>query len=150
MPQIAHIQVEKLKSSLPWEGDPPPTPSPRSVATLPRAWSLRSLAKIVPPNVLPHYATFVCSHHPCLSRSTCIAKHTSVTLKTPARDAHLDACLAAVVPAGQPVASRYHWSRRFSMVRLRCDYGEMLTAVMTLTRQVCIDDLEDMIILTEL
>ena len=33
-------------------------PSPRSVATLPRAWSLRSLAKIVPPpNVLAHYAT---------------------------------------------------------------------------------------------
>ena len=32
-------------------GTPPPTPSPspRSVATLPRAWSLRSLAKIVPP-----------------------------------------------------------------------------------------------------
>ena len=37
----------------------PPTPSPRSVATLPRAWSLRSLAKIVPPQILflPHYAT---------------------------------------------------------------------------------------------
>ena len=28
---------------------PPPSPSPRSVATLPRAWSLRSLAKIAPP-----------------------------------------------------------------------------------------------------
>ena len=50
MPQIAHFQVGKLKSSLPWQGGhPPPTPSPRSVATLPRAWSLRSLAKIVPP-----------------------------------------------------------------------------------------------------
>ena len=60
MPQIAHFQVEKLKSSLPWEGGHPrPTPFPRSVATLPRAWSLRSLAKIVPPppNVLAHYAT---------------------------------------------------------------------------------------------
>ena len=42
MPQIAHFQVEKWKSSLPWEGgSPPPTPSP--------ARSLRSLAKIVPP-----------------------------------------------------------------------------------------------------
>ena len=38
-------------------GTPPPTSSPRSVATLPRAWSLRSLAKIAPPNVLAHYAT---------------------------------------------------------------------------------------------
>ena len=38
MPQIAHFQVEKWKSSLPWEGwHLPPTPSPRSVAaTLPR------------------------------------------------------------------------------------------------------------------
>ena len=38
MPQIAHFQVEKWKSSLPWEGGHPlPTPpSPRSVATLPR------------------------------------------------------------------------------------------------------------------
>ena len=34
MPQIAHFQVEKWKSSLPWEGGPP-TPYPRSVATLP-------------------------------------------------------------------------------------------------------------------
>ena len=50
MPQIAHFQGEKWKSSLPWEGGHPrPTFSPRSVATLPRAWSLRSLAKIVPP-----------------------------------------------------------------------------------------------------
>ena len=32
-------------------GTPPPTPSPRSVATLPRARSLRSLAKIVPPQM---------------------------------------------------------------------------------------------------
>ena len=61
MPQIAHFQVEKWKSSLPWEGGgvhtPLPHPPPRSVATLPRAWSLRSLAKIAPPNVLAHYAT---------------------------------------------------------------------------------------------
>ena len=50
MPQIAHFQVEIWKSSLAWEGGhPPPTPSLRSVATLLRAWSLRSLAKIVPP-----------------------------------------------------------------------------------------------------
>ena len=41
-PQIAHFQVEKWKSSLPWEGDPPP-PSPLGryapsglVASLPR------------------------------------------------------------------------------------------------------------------
>ena len=32
-------------------GHPPPTPSPRSVATLPRAWLLRSLSKIVPPQM---------------------------------------------------------------------------------------------------
>ena len=44
MPQIAHFQVEKWKSSLPWT-----PPFPRSFATLPRAWSLRSFAKIVPP-----------------------------------------------------------------------------------------------------
>ena len=51
MPQIAHFQVEKLKSSPPWEeGHPPPTPSPRSVATLPRK-------DCAPPNVLAHYAT---------------------------------------------------------------------------------------------
>ena len=51
MPQIAHFQVEKWKSSLPWEGGTPPSPPPppRSVATLPRAWSLCSLAKIAPP-----------------------------------------------------------------------------------------------------
>ena len=42
MPQIAHFQVEKWKSSLLWEGGhPPPTPSP--------ARSLRSLARIAPP-----------------------------------------------------------------------------------------------------
>ena len=42
MPQIAHFQVEKWKSSLPWEvGHPLPHPPP--------ARSLRSLAKIVPP-----------------------------------------------------------------------------------------------------
>ena len=33
------------------------TPYPRSIATLSRAWSLRSLAKIAPPNVFAHYAT---------------------------------------------------------------------------------------------
>ena len=48
MPQIAHFQVEKWKRSLPWH--PPPTPSPRSVATLPRK-------DCAPPNVLAHYAT---------------------------------------------------------------------------------------------
>ena len=61
MPQIAHFEVEKLKSSLAWEGGTPPPPPPkpflRSVATLPRAWSLHSLANIAPPNVLAHYAT---------------------------------------------------------------------------------------------
>ena len=38
---------------------PPPLPHPPqcSVATLPRAWLLRSLAKIVPPKCLAHYAT---------------------------------------------------------------------------------------------
>ena len=37
---------------------PPPTPSPRSVATLPRAWSLRSLCKdCAPPPNAAHYAT---------------------------------------------------------------------------------------------
>ena len=41
MPQIAHFQVEKWKSSLSWEGGHPPHPPP--------ARSLRSLAKIVPP-----------------------------------------------------------------------------------------------------
>ena len=61
MPQIAHFQVEKWKSSLPWEGGHPPSPS---VATLPRAWSLRSLAKIAPPNVLAHYATARCPPPP--------------------------------------------------------------------------------------
>ena len=39
---------QKWKISLPWEGGhpppPPSQPSPRSVASLPRAWSLRSLA----------------------------------------------------------------------------------------------------------
>ena len=38
-------------------GTPPPTPYPRSIATLSRAWSLRSLAKIAPPNFFAHYAT---------------------------------------------------------------------------------------------
>ena len=50
MPQIAHFQVKKRKSSLPW--DPlPHAPFPRSVAiyTLPRAWLLRSLAIIIAP-----------------------------------------------------------------------------------------------------
>ena len=52
MPQIAHFQVEKWKNSLPWDGGhPPPTPTPRSVATLPR----KDCAP--PPNVLAHYAT---------------------------------------------------------------------------------------------
>ena len=46
MPQIAHFQVEKWKSSL-------PSPLPHR----PPARSLRSLAKIAPPNVLAHYAT---------------------------------------------------------------------------------------------
>ena len=42
MPQIAHFQVEKWKSSLPWEGGIPlPHPPPARL--------LRSLAKIVPP-----------------------------------------------------------------------------------------------------
>ena len=41
MPQIAHFQVEKWKSSLPWEGGHPPPP----------ARSLRSLTKIVPPQM---------------------------------------------------------------------------------------------------
>ena len=59
MPHIAHSQVEKWKSSLPWEGGhPPPTPSPP-------ARSLRSLGlgrfapsqRLCPPNVLAHYAT---------------------------------------------------------------------------------------------
>ena len=66
MPQIAHFQVEKWKSSLPWEGGPLPHPPP--------ARSLRSLAKIAPPKcfgslrhcsvppppqcVDPRYATF--------------------------------------------------------------------------------------------
>ena len=50
MPQIAHFQVEKLKSSLP-KNEKAPTPSPRSVATLPR----KDCAP--PPNVLAHYAT---------------------------------------------------------------------------------------------
>ena len=31
MPQIAHFQVEKWKSSLPWEGGPPPARSLRSL-----------------------------------------------------------------------------------------------------------------------
>ena len=48
MPQIAHFQVEKWKSSLPWEGGHPPPP--RSVATLPRK-------DCAPPNVLAYYAT---------------------------------------------------------------------------------------------
>ena len=30
MPQIAHFQVEKWKSSLPWEGGHPPPPGPLS------------------------------------------------------------------------------------------------------------------------
>ena len=53
MPQIAHFQVEKWKSSLPWGREDTPLPHP------PPARSLRSLAKIVPPppNVLAHYAT---------------------------------------------------------------------------------------------
>ena len=72
MPQIAHFQVEKWKSSLPWEGGhPPPTPSPRSVATLPRAWSLRSLAKIMPPQmfwlITPLSLTVVYEKHFILS-----------------------------------------------------------------------------------
>ena len=46
----------KFKKSLPWEGDTPPPP-PGSVAPLPQAWSLRSLAKFDPPNILAHYAT---------------------------------------------------------------------------------------------
>ena len=59
MPQIAHFQVEKWKSSLPWQGETPlPNPPP--------ARSLRSLGlgrfassqRLRPPNVLPHYATF--------------------------------------------------------------------------------------------
>ena len=58
MPQIAHFQVEKLKSSLPWEGDPPPTPFPRSVTTLPR-----KDCALPPPNVLAHYATGVMYHN---------------------------------------------------------------------------------------
>ena len=58
VPQIAHFQVEKMQK-LPTVGGgtPPPTPYPRSIATLSRAWSLRSLAKIAPPNVFAHYAT---------------------------------------------------------------------------------------------
>ena len=43
MPQIAHFQVEKWKSSLPYT--PPPLPHP------PPARSLSSLAKIVPPKM---------------------------------------------------------------------------------------------------
>ena len=39
-------------------------PSPRSIATLPRAWSLRSLAKFALPNVLAHYATARCPPPP--------------------------------------------------------------------------------------
>ena len=45
MPHTAHFQVEKVKSSLTWEEH---TPSPRSVATLPR--------KDCAPYVLAHYA----------------------------------------------------------------------------------------------
>ena len=50
-------------------GTPPPPPPPRSVATLPRAWSLRSLAKIAPPKCFgslrhwcqcQHSATRIC------------------------------------------------------------------------------------------
>ena len=54
MPQIAHFQVEKMRKA-PYRGrgdTPPPTPSPRSVATLPRK-------DCDPPNVLAHYATVV-------------------------------------------------------------------------------------------
>ena len=46
-------------------GYPLPTPYTRSVAKFPRAWSLRSLANIAPPNVLAHYTNAVCTrlHH---------------------------------------------------------------------------------------
>ena len=63
MPQIAHFQVEKMRK-LPTVGDrgrggdtPLPHLSPARSLRSPRAWSLRSLAKIAPPNVLAHYAT---------------------------------------------------------------------------------------------
>ena len=94
MPQIAHFQVEKLKSSLPWEGGHhPPTPFPRSVATLPRAWSLRSLAKIVPPNVLAHYAT---AHTPMALSQWLILKHfvTKLNLKENIVDQNLEGARA--------------------------------------------------------
>ena len=60
MPQIAHFQVEKWKSSLPWEGGTPPSHRPPLgryapsdlVASLPRK-------DCAPPNVLAHYATGV-------------------------------------------------------------------------------------------
>ena len=46
MPQIAHFQVEKWKSSLPWEGGHP----------LPLGRHAPS-QRLRPPNVLPYYAT---------------------------------------------------------------------------------------------
>ena len=50
MPQIAHFQVEKLKSSIPWEGGPPSH-------TLPPLGRYAPSQRLCPPNVLAHYAT---------------------------------------------------------------------------------------------
>ena len=55
MPQITHFQVENEKSPYRGKGD---IPLPHSVTTLPRAWSLLSLAKSAP-NVLANYATAI-------------------------------------------------------------------------------------------
>ena len=56
MHQIVQFQSQKCKSSLVWEGDPPPTPSPRSGASRPR---LRCLSNIVdslaPQEKIPAY-----------------------------------------------------------------------------------------------
>ena len=56
MPQIAHFQVEKWKSSLPWEGGhPPPTLPPLGrYAPSQMFWLITPLLGAPPPNALTH------------------------------------------------------------------------------------------------
>ena len=57
MTQIAHFQVEKWKSSLPWEGGVPHPPPARSLRSLGLVDASLPRKDCAPPNVLAHYAT---------------------------------------------------------------------------------------------
>ena len=91
MPQSAHFEVKQWKQ-LPTVGGgtpppPPPTPIPRSVAMLPRAWSLCSLAKITRPQmfllITPLLYTMRLSCTASIWRRWCW-KSTNVALGAPA------------------------------------------------------------------